>query len=195
MIWPTRFEFAVPSDVAWEQVKAALAPMGGVVTSEDFRTLLIERRSSVDAVEFKLAMRPGTTDETSVLVVEEASVLVEDGRRRRRPLNPGGNPGDRLGPEGLFEVLLRVIQGLDYLRDPLVSALRTEEFRLALKGYNVNEVDKFLDGLADRLERNDALFPEDVIRNEFRTSWKGYNKQDVHDFLRQIAAAIETQSH
>ena len=92
-------------------------------------------------------------------------------------------------------MLLRVIQGLDYLRDPLVSALRTEEFRLALKGYNVDEVDKFLGGLAARLERNDALFPEDVIRNEFRTSWKGYNKQDVHDFLRQIAAAIETQSH
>jgi DivIVA domain-containing protein len=182
VILHTRFDFAVPPDVAWEVVKAALAPMGGVVTSEDFRTLLIERRSPVDVVEFKLAMRPGATDETSVLVVDEASVLV-------------GDPRGWEVMESLYVELLHVILGLDYLRDPLVSRLRAERFRRALKGYNVDEVDELLEALAARRERGEALFPEDVISNGFRISWKGYHKQDVDDFLERIAAAIDTQSH
>ena len=182
MILPTRFDFVVPPDVAWEEVKAALAPLGGVVTSEDFRTLLIERRSPVDAVELKLAMRPGLADETSVLVVDEASVLV-------------GDPVGWQVMDSLYVELLDVILGLDYLRDPLVTRLRTEEFRRALKGYNVDEVDEFLEALAARRERGEALFPEDVISIGFRNSWKGYHKQDVDAFLERTAASIDTQSH
>jgi len=182
VIWYTRFDFAVPPDVAWEEVKAALAPMGGVVTSEDFRTLLIEHRSPVDVVEFKLAMRPGATDETSVLVVDEASVLV-------------GDPRGWQVLESFSYELIHIIKGLHYLRNPLVFRLRDEEFRHALKGYNVEEVDEFLEALAARLERGEALFPEDVMSNGFRISWKGYHKQDVDSFLELLAAAINTQSH
>jgi len=215
VIWPTIFGFSAPPDVAWEEVKAALASIGGVVTSEDFRTLLIKRRSPVEVVELKLAVRPGATDETSVLVVDQAIVLVADevsvvvvdgrrrrrplvvvdGRRRRRPSLSGGNPQGWQGLESLSDELLRVVRGLDYLCDPLVSGLRTEEFHLALKGYNVDEVDEFLEALAARIEIGESLFPEDVISNEFRISWKGYDKQDVDGFLERVAAAIDTQSH
>jgi DivIVA domain-containing protein len=166
-------------DVAWEDVKAALIPMGGVVTSEDFRTLLIEHRSPVDTVEFKLAMHPGATDGTSVLVVDEASLLV-------------GDPQGWQVLESFSNHLNTIIKGLHDVRHPLVFRLRNEEFRHALKGYNVEEVDEFLQALAARLERGETLFPEDMISNGFRISWKGYFMQDVDSFLKLMAAAIDT---
>ena len=67
--------------------------------------------------------------------------------------------------------------------------LRTVEFRVALKGYNVLQVDEFLDSLAAKIDTREEIFAEDVLSNEFRVSWKGYKKQEVDEFLERLAAA------
>jgi DivIVA domain-containing protein len=88
----------------------------------------------------------------------------------------------------LYEELFGVIQTLIFsISDPL-SLLKAVEFRLGLKGYDVDEVDEFFDGLTDKLERNGALFPEDVIHDGFRLGLKGYNVDEVDEFLDRLPA-------
>jgi DivIVA domain-containing protein len=194
VIRPTKFYFVVPPDVAWQEIKGALAPLGVIVTSEAHRTLLIERRSPLDAVEFKLAVRACVTREGSVLVLEEASVFGPHGRRHRHRFRMDSDP--RGWPRGwlevdLYEELFGVIQTLIFgISDPL-SRLRTVEFRLGSQGYNVDEVDEFLDGLADKLERNGELLFQDVIHDEFRLGLKGYKVDEVDEFLDGLADKLE----
>jgi DivIVA domain-containing protein len=186
-----KFYFAGPPDVAWEGLTTALAPIGGVVTSEDFRTLLIKRQSRVVVVEFQMAMLPGATDAMSMLEVNR--------RHQWRYPFSGGHALGWQGLERLSDELLRVILDLGYVRSPplppppappLASLPRIVEFRLAFKGYNVDQVDEFLDSLAAKLDRGEELFAEDVISNEFRISWKGYNKGEVDEFLERLAAPV-----
>ena len=68
--------------------------------------------------------------------------------------------------------------------------LRCVEFRFALKGYDVAQVDELLEALAAKLDRGEELFSEDVISNEFRVSWKGYQKEEVDEFLEGLAATV-----
>jgi DivIVA domain-containing protein len=70
------------------------------------------------------------------------------------------------------------------------SVLRYVDFRLAWKGYNVEQVDEHLEGLATKLDRGEELFAEDVTSNEFRMSWKGYQKGEVDEFLERLAATV-----
>jgi DivIVA domain-containing protein len=158
--------------------------MGGVVTSEDFRTLLIKRQSRLVLVEFQIAMHPGETESTSVLEVERRHHWCSPSRDRE--------PGSQ-GLEQLSDELLRVIAAVrdECSQRPSPSLfVRDVEFRHALKGYNVAQVDEFLEALADKLDGGEALFAEDVISNEFRTSWKGYYKEEVDEFLKHLAAEV-----
>jgi DivIVA domain-containing protein len=185
--WKT-FYFAGPSDVAWEGLKIALAPMGGKVTSEDFHTISITLLSRVVLVEFQLAMLPGGADSVSALEVSRR-------HHWRYPFS-----GDRaVGWKGLDQLsseLARVIVESGYVRSMIpppsdaTSVLRHVEFRIAVRGYNVLQVDEVLDALADKLDRDEELFPEDVISNEFRMSWKGYQKEEVDEFLERLAATV-----
>ena len=76
---------------------------------------------------------------------------------------------------------------------PLAYLLRTKKFRLGLKGYNVDEVDAFLEALAIKVERGAALFPKDFLSNEFRIGLKGYDRQEVAAFLEGVEAAVGAQ--
>ena len=186
MVWCKSFYFAGPPDVAWEGLTTALAPMGGVVTSEDFHTLLIKRQSRVVVVEFQIAVLPGATDAMSVLEVNR--------RHHWRYPFSGGHALGWQGLEELSDELRRVLLGLGYERSPptppLTSLLRIVEFRHSLKGYNVEQVDQFLEALADKLDRGEALFAEDVISHEFRISWKGYDREEVDEVLEHLAAEV-----
>ena len=77
--------------------------------------------------------------------------------------------------------------------EDMASVLRTVGFRVALKGYNVMEVDEFLEALAVKVDRGEEVFPEDLLSNEFRTSWKSYQKTEVDEFLGVMAARISSK--
>jgi DivIVA domain-containing protein len=169
--WKT-FYFAGPADVAWEGLTTAMAPMGGAVTSEDFHTVSVTRQSRVVVVEFQLALLPGVDDAVSALEVSR--------RHRWRDPFSGGRPQGWKGLDQLSRDLARVVVESGYVRSLIppppdaTSVVRYVEFRIAVKGYNVGQVDELLDTLAAKLDRGEELFAEDVISNEFRRSWKGY---------------------
>ncbi len=171
--------------MAWEGLRTALAPIGGVVTSEDFHTLEVTRQSRV-VVEFRLAVLDGATDELSVLEVN---------RRHHWRLRLSGNrPQAGQSLERLTDELIDVMSALGWkgslLLPTLLGVVRYVEFRRALRGYDVGQADQFLESLADTTDRGDALFAEDVISHEFRTSWKGYHKEEVDEFLKLLAAEL-----
>lgn len=60
------------------------------------------------------------------------------------------------------------------------------------RGYEVDEVDSFLDLVADRLLTNNQLTADAVRRIAFKQSrpGAGYNKDEVDDFLDQVEAAL-----
>ena len=72
----------------------------------------------------------------------------------------------------------------------LASLLRTVGFRVAVKGYNVFQVDEFLEAVAVKVDTGEEVFAEDVLFNEFRTSWKGYQKKEVDEFLGVVAVTV-----
>ena len=185
--WKT-FYFPGSIDIAWEELTTALAPLGDTVTSEDFHTLLIKPQSRLVDVEFHMTLFPGATDATSALEVS----------RRHHWCFPFSG-GRSSGWESLADLSRKtesVVVQLGFMRLPpppplqdVASVLRTVEFRVALKGYNVLQVDEFLDSLAAKIDTGEEVFAEDVLFNEFRVSWKGYNKQEVDEFLERLAAA------
>jgi DivIVA domain-containing protein len=106
---------------------------------------------------------------------------------------------DEDGSRSPSDELIDAIRGLGFARRPqpptsAEDSLRTVMFRLGLKGYNVDEVDAFLDALAAKLHGGEALFPEDVTSREFRLGFKGYNVDEVDAFLERFAAMISSQS-
>ena len=186
MEWCREFYFAGPLDSAWDRLRSALAPMGVVVTSEDFHTLSVTRQSRTVDVRFHLAVRSVATDELSVLEMKR--------RHHWRFRFSGDRPPARPGLEALTNEVVDVITGLGYRVSPplptLTGSIRYVEFRRALKGYDVGQVDVFLESLAVTVAGGGALFAEDVISHEFRTSWKGYHKEEVDEFLNLLASEL-----
>jgi DivIVA domain-containing protein len=186
MDWCKKFYFAGSPDVAWEGLTTALAPMGGEVTSDDFRTLVLKRQSRVVVVEFEIAMLPDATDAMSVLEAKRQHHV-------RSPFTDGRSLGWQ-GLDQLSDELIDVILGVGYMRwpppPPMTSFLRTVTFRRALKGYDVHQVDEFLEALAAKLQRGEEVFSEDVTSDEFRLSWKGYHTEEVDEFLERLAATL-----
>ena len=162
--------------------------MGAAVTSEDFHTLSITQQSRVIVVDFRIAVVSGASDALSAVELS----------RRHRWRHPFS--GDRaIGWKGLDQLsneLVSVLVELGSVRSmtppppDVASVLRCVEFRIALKGYNVLQVDEFLDALAVKLDSGEALFAEDLISNEFRISWKGYQKDEVDEFLGGFAVTM-----
>jgi DivIVA domain-containing protein len=116
-------------------------------------------------------------------------------RRRHEPqTQPLKSPveGSLRTAKSPVEDPLRTVQPVeDSLR--MEDLLRTVKFRLALKGYNVDEVDEFLDALAVKVHGDEALFPEDVTSHEFRIGLKGYSVDEVDEFLQMLAPMISAQ--
>ena len=164
--------------------------MGGAVISEDFHTFLIRRESRAVVVEFQMDVLPGRADAMSELEVSR--------RHHWRYPFSGGRARGWKGLEQLSNELVRVIVELGYMRSltppppDLTSVLRYVEFRFALKGYDVAQVDELLEALAAKLDRGEELFSEDVISNELRVSWKGYRKEEVDEF-RRIGRDADTE--
>ena len=71
-------------------------------------------------------------------------------------------------------------------------ALQIEEvqFRLGLKGYNVDDVDAFLESLLSKLKKGETISREDLAEKRFRKGLKGYSTQDVDTFLGSLAATL-----
>ena len=187
--WRT-LSFAGPTDVAWEGLTTVLAPRGAAVISEDFHTLSITQQSRVVVVEFHIAVRPEGSDAASAFEVSRR-------HRWRSPFSGDGALGWK-GVEQLSNELVNVIVALGPMRSlnlptpDLASVLRTIDFRFALKGYDVLQVDEHLEALAEKLD-NGELFAEDVISDDLRTSWKGYQKDEVDEFLERLAGSVRRE--
>jgi DivIVA domain-containing protein len=110
----------------------------------------------------------------------------------RRKHEPQTQPLRSPGKESLRTVRSPLEDSLR-MDDPL-RTLRTVKFRLGLKGYNVDEVDGFLDALAVKLHGGEALFPEEVTSHEFRLGLKGYNVDEVDEYLEWLVTMISAQS-
>jgi len=186
--WRT-FYFAGPIDVAWERLTTSLVSIGGAVTSEDFHTLSIEQSSRLVDVEFHMTVVPGPTDATSAVEVSR--------RHERHSPFSGDRPWGWKGLDDLSQGMANDILELGFTRwltlppqDDVASVFRTVGFRLALRGYNVPQVDEFLETLAVKVDGGEEVFAEDVLSNEFRTSWKGYQKAEVDELLGVMAARV-----
>ena len=66
--------------------------------------------------------------------------------------------------------------------------VRSKEFRLGLQGYNKNDVDKLLDGVAIALDRDQS--PASIIKEaNFRNGFRGYQVDEVDQFLKGCLSA------
>ena len=76
---------------------------------------------------------------------------------------------------------------------PLKPAdIRKAKFRKNLKGYNIQEVDAFLDHFASRVEHGEAITPSVLSNVQFRLSLRGYDVREVDRYLDLIARSNAT---
>ncbi len=73
----------------------------------------------------------------------------------------------------------------------LAQTVRRVEFRLALRGYDVTEVDRFLEAVAARLDSRAPFDAGELTGAQFRRSLKGYNQDEVDAFLGDLASKID----
>jgi DivIVA domain-containing protein len=74
--------------------------------------------------------------------------------------------------------------------DPLSTRITKVTFRLGLRGYKVDDVDRCLSLLADRLEKGESVSPTELTAIKFRRALKGYNVDEVDGFVGEIAAQL-----
>jgi DivIVA domain-containing protein len=74
--------------------------------------------------------------------------------------------------------------------ESLSQRIESVKFRLGLKGYNVDEVDRFLANLSHRIDNGDAITANELDHPQFRRSLKGYNIDEVDGFVRDIASSL-----
>jgi DivIVA domain-containing protein len=83
--------------------------------------------------------------------------------------------------------------------DGSIANLRTVEFKLALRGYDVDAVDVYLETLATSLANdqlgNVAPTPEAIERQTFRLSLRGYSTKDVEAFLKAVADELRERPY
>ena len=74
--------------------------------------------------------------------------------------------------------------------------LRTEEFNLALKGYDVDEVDKYLEEVIQRNTEWSAnpVGPDELRHRRFRVGLKGYNRNEVDVAMEKAAVQLRAKS-
>jgi DivIVA domain-containing protein len=76
--------------------------------------------------------------------------------------------------------------------DSVAALVANAQFRLALKGYNVKDVDEFLADIADRTEHGQVIPASEFDGVRFRLGLKGYNVDDVDSFLSNLAKRLAT---
>ncbi len=78
-----------------------------------------------------------------------------------------------------------------------IANLRTVEFRLSLRGYDVGAVDTYLEDLAVALEGGEFASPtptpEDVQSQTFRLSRRGYSTSEVDAYLEAVAEELTSR--
>ena len=77
--------------------------------------------------------------------------------------------------------------------DELASVIDTVEFRQQLKGYNVDEVDRFLEDLAKRIRKGVPVSPAELDSRTFRKQLKGYSTTDVDAFIADLSKRLSLQ--
>ena len=76
--------------------------------------------------------------------------------------------------------------------DSSLAWLQTAEFRLKLRGYNVDEVDAYLDEAVTRSSSNSSqpLSPDELRHKKFSVSLKGYDVTQVDEALERAASQL-----
>jgi DivIVA domain-containing protein len=67
------------------------------------------------------------------------------------------------------------------------ATIRSIEFHHALKGYNVDEVDVFLEAIANRVQNGQVVSDEELAAAAFHLSLRGYDVTEVDAYLDRIA--------